>query len=190
MRVKNERWGGRRNAAKDLQCLRGPAKLTLAPKVRTRNPHESDTTVYIHYIHAPTVCMTLLDVIALPIDTTGNCITNSELLGDGVVCVCVVYITAHMFMWIVCVCVCEDKRDNVCLSTNKSEWVTERQRWRERERGKSQMVIMKQITHPISRRQESQLDGFPASRFIAAYWGEAERRKSGQLRGSDKFMCH
>lgn len=45
MRVKNER---RRHEAKDLQALRGPVMLPLAPKVRTRNPHEPDTTTYTH----------------------------------------------------------------------------------------------------------------------------------------------
>lgn len=37
------RW---RHVAKDLQGSRGPVMLPLAPKVRTRNPHEPDTTTY------------------------------------------------------------------------------------------------------------------------------------------------
>lgn len=71
-------------------------------------------------------------------------------------------------------------------------WVSdkERKKGKERQKRKLQRVIMKQITHPISRRRESQLDSFPACRFMAACWGETERRKSAQLRGSNKYMHH
>lgn len=58
-----------------------------------------------------------------------------------------------------------------------SDWQSDEDE--ERRRRKSQRVIMKQTT---SHREEErgQLDSFPACRFMAAYWGETERRHNSR----------